>query len=398
MEGNFRGPLKMKLNIKKLNQEIMKLQNRITNLLSLLLLAGVVLLTSCEGNENPSPQGESILPESFGVDIPKSISDEGLVSSRYINGRTANDTIQGNDIYEHLGTFIKLGEGASELVQDIITGIRIYNIDRPMTLTFESDDDGRTKTLVVEEGPEFEGEVWEYVLTMTDTDSEGNDDGGKAMQIIWNRSPIEGIAILKPYNLNRDENPEADDAVLRIDYSETGELGYLAHMMVSISGLPLPNALDEPWAMESLKMFAGRSGDVVDVYGNSNHPNAIFFAGNAGFNWAFVASGDDSDDLGVAEVGLPPSDLDESSREVLLDYYSIKNVFTREISDVWPGLDPAIIDAYLHNTEGPGYFGPDGFISGGDSPGEEWDVLVERLQLLSPYNPTEVSNLAITFK
>lgn len=98
------------------------------------------------------------------------------------------------------------------------------------------------------------------------------------------------------------------------------------------------------------------------------------------------------------KVGLPPSSLDEPSRDVLLDYYSIKNVFTREINAVWPGLDPAILEAYLMNTEGPGYFDSDGFISGGTSPGEEWDELAERLELLSPYNPKDISNLTLEFK
>jgi len=144
-------------------------------------------------------------------------------------------------------------------------------------------------------------------------------------------------------------------------------------------------------------MFAGKSGDFIDVYGNSNHPNAIFFAGNAGFNWAFVASGDESKNIGAAKVGLPPSNLDEPSGEVLLDFYSIKNVFTREINAVWPGLDQAIIDAYLVNTEGPGYFDSEGFVSGGVSPGDDWDVLVERLENLSPYNPKEISNLTVEF-
>lgn len=390
----------MKLN-KKLNQEIMKLQRLSFNLLSLLFIAGVVLLSSCEGNENPTPQGESILPENFSVDIPNAISDETLVSNaRYGNARTATDTLQGNDIYEHVGSFIHVGEAAAEIVEEIITHIRIYNIDRPMVLSFEGDDDGRTKNLVVEADADFDGVVWDFVLTITDADSEGNDDGGKALQIFWNHTtnPIEGIAILKPYNIDRDGDQWAGDATFRIDYSEAGEHGYEAHMIVSIAELPTPDPLDDPWAMDGLKLFAGRDGDIVDVYGNSNHPNAYFFSGDAGFNWAFVASGNDETDIGVAEVGLPPSNLDDPTRSVILEYYSIKDVFTREISDLWPGLDQSIIDAYLHNTEAPGYFGTDGFIAGGTSPGEDWDVLADRLQDLSPYNPKEISNLSIDFK
>ena len=146
-------------------------------------------------------------------------------------------------------------------------------------------------------------------------------------------------------------------------------------------------------------MFAGKKGDVVDVYGNTNHPNAILFSGNVGFNWAFVASGNDVTDIGVAEVGLPPSDLDESDRDVLLKDYSIKNVFTTEINSVWPGIDPDLLAAYLTNTAAPGYFdNKNGFISGGVSPGAEWDVLTNRLTALSPYNPKSTSELVVTFK
>ena len=392
----------MKLKLKEnLNQKIMKLRKLSLNIISLLFIAGVVLLTSCEGNETPTPQGESILPENFSVDIPDAISNENVVvNGRYRSARTAADTLRGNDIYEHLGSFIHIGEAAAEIVEDIILGIRIYNINRPMVLSFEGDDDGRTKNLVVEADPEFDGESWDFMLTITDADSEGNDDGGKALQVFWNHTtdPIKGIAILKPYNINRQDDADAGDATFRIDYSEAGEHGYDAHMIVSIAELPTPDPLDEPWAMDGLKMFAGRNGDVVDVYGNSNHPNAIFFAGNAGFNWAFVASGNDADDIGVAEVGLPPSNLDDPTRNVLLEFYSIKNVFTREINDVWPGLDQSIIDAYLFNTAAPGYFDSDGFIAGGTSPGEDWDVLAERLQDLSPYNPKEISSLSLSFK
>lgn len=144
-------------------------------------------------------------------------------------------------------------------------------------------------------------------------------------------------------------------------------------------------------------MFAGRKGDVVDVFGNSNHPNAILFSGEVGFNWAFVASGDDSRHTGVAEVGLPPSSLASDNREVLLKEYSIRNVFTREITSVWPDIDQQLLDTYLASAAAPGYFGSNGFISGGESPGTEWDALASRLENLTPYSPAEVSSLNVTF-
>lgn len=150
--------------------------------------------------------------------------------------------------------------------------------------------------------------------------------------------------------------------------------------------------------MSGMKMFVGKKGDIVDVYGNSDHPNAVFFSAETGFSWSFVASGNDQLDIAVSEVGLPPSNLDEPSRTVLLEDYSIKNVFSNQIYTLWPNIDQTSVDAYLHNTEAPGFFNSNGFIQGGTSPGSEYDELEGRLPLMSPYNPNEISMLDIEFK
>ena len=362
------------------------------------ILIGLILglfffFSSCEKDEDIPKQDESILPASFMVDIPNAISQ-----SQSTQKSATVDTLRGNQIYKHLTTFIHVGEGAAEVVEDIMTAIAVHKINKPMSFSYESNDDHRVKNLEVVANSSFDGSTWEFQLTITDADSEQNADGGKAIQIFWNRNPVDGIAILKPYNIDREHDGDAGDAMFRIDYSETGDRGYDAHMLVWIAGLPLDNALDNPYSMSTLKMFAGKKGDIIDVYGNSDHPNAIFFAGNSGFNWAFVASGMKDLDIGVAEVGLPPSNLDEPSRSVLLEYYSIKNVFTREIYDVWPYIDSTAVAAYLYNTDAPGYFDNYGFVSGGTSPGSEYDEIESRLPNMSPYNPKEISNLAIVFK
>ena len=188
-----------------------------------LFLMTSIFYFGCEPQPDiPTPEA-SILPERFGVDIPNSLSSEYGMS----NGRTAAiDTLKGNEIYLHLNVFINVGEEAANIVGDIIRGIRIYQINKPMSLSFESDDDGRTKNLVVKENPSFDGENWEYMLTITDASSESELDGGKGLQIFWNRYPIKGIAILKPYNINREEDFEFGEAIFRIDYREAGEHGY----------------------------------------------------------------------------------------------------------------------------------------------------------------------------
>lgn len=366
-----------------------------------LLAIGIfsLILTSCENNEAVEPQPD-LLPTKFSVDIPSSLSNQNSVANGRISGRIQEDTLKGNDIYLHLNTFIAVGDGAAHLVEEFIEGIRKHKIDRILTLSYTSEDDNRIKNMVVLSDVTFEDKTWDYQLTITDADSEKEPDGGKALQIFWNKSAlVKGIAIVKPYNCNRLENANVKDALFRIDYTEGGALGYDAQMEVSISGLPLENPLENPYSVSALKMFVGKKGDVVDVFGNTNHPNAVLFSGTAGFNWAFVASGHDVKNIGVAEVGLPPSALDEADRDVLLKEYSIKNVFTNEIMAVWPGIDQNLLNAYLTNTAAPGYFdNKKGFLAGGTSPGADWDVLAARLPALNPYNPKSISELTLTFK
>ena len=361
-------------------------------------LALSILLPSCQTNPEVAPQ-EDLLPKSFRVAIPAAISNQTVANGGRI-GRTKGDSLRGNDIYGNLNTFIAVGELGSKTVEAFIDGIRKYHIDRVLSLTYVSDEDNRTKNLVVVSQVTYEGKTWDYELTITDVEAQGQSDGGNALQIFWNKtSLVKGIAIIKPYNCDRVKNGNAKDAIFRIDYTEGGELGYDAQMEVRIAGLPLESPLTNPFSIGSLHMFAGKKGDVVDVYGNSNHPNAVFFSGDTGFNWAFVASGSDPKDIGVAEVGLPPSNLDNGDRTVLLKDYSIKNVFTNKIYATWPAIDPNLVAAYLVNTAAPGYFSSKkGFLSGGVSPGAEWDVLAARLEALSPYNPLLTSNLVVTFK
>jgi hypothetical protein len=334
--------------------------------------------------------GNEIFPENFSVDIPSSLSSD---NSKAIKSEVLN----GNLIYLHLQTFIFVGEGAGEIVESIMNSIREYNLSQEMTFSIQSEEDGRTKNFVIVEQSEFEGQTWEYELTMTDADSENNEDGGMALQIFWNKSPINGIAILKPYNINRTENELSTTAVFRVDYTEARN-DYEAAMTVYISGLPVPSPLVEPYAMETLKMFAGKKGDIIDVYGNSNQPNAAFFSTETGFNWAFVASGNDSLNIATAEVGLPYSSLNTTDREVILKDNSIYNVFYNSLVATWPNVDPIEWEAYLQNTQAPGYFGEGHFIQGGTAPSDLYYDLSNSMNLLSPYNPFEISNLSVEFK
>ena len=374
----------------------MKTKNLILSLLVVFSFA--IVMQSCQEDPEPIVSSDSILPSKFSVDIPNSISNN---DAKHLKG-TKEDSLSGNEVYEHLNTFIYIGEAAAEIVEEIMIAIRVNEINRPMSFSYKGDDN-RTKNLTVVENSFFDGVTWSYQLTITDAESESNSDGGNAMQIFWNNYPVQGIAILKPYNIDRINDSEAGDAVYRIDYSEAGEHGYDASMIVSIAGLELADPEVDPYSINSLKMFVGKKDDIIDVYGNSNHPNALFFTDETGFNWAFVASGKESIDIGVAEIGLPPHTLDETSRVVLLEDYSIKNVFSDQITDwfleTW-GIAPdqASLSTYLRNADAPGYFDSEGFVQGGVSPGVEYDELVSSIQSLVPYNPKSVNDMTIVFK
>jgi hypothetical protein len=355
---------------------------------------GLILFASCQ-KENLKDEQTDILPQNFKVDIPSSISRTVTVTNK-------DGVMNGNEIYQHLNNFIKIGEGAADLVEILMNGIRRYHLNQAMAFSYTSDEDSRVKNVQVLENVQFENLTWEYQLNIIDAESISNTDGGYAMQIFWNKYPVKGIAILKPYNINRGENLNNPNAIFRIDYSEASENGYDSQMTVAIAGLPTPAT--DIFAINSLKMFVGKKGDVVEVYGNTNHPNAVLFTTtNKGFNWAFTASGDDVLNIGTAEVGLPPSTLNSNSRSVILKDYSIKNVFSARINEWYMqtyGVTPSQtqLDIYLVNTQAPGFFNNNGFVVAGLSPTAAYDRLVTSMNSLTPYSPYEISNLTLNFK
>lgn len=356
----------------------------------LILLIGFVF-TQCKKDE-PEEQvpAKSVVPSRFKVDIPESISS-GELQKKSLQ----SDTLAGNEIYQHLRTFIGIGEGAADVVNNLMVAIAVYNINKPMNLTFIGDKDQRPKNLVVVENSVFENTTYEFQLTVIDANSSTEADSGNAIQVFWNTNPIKGTAILKPYNIDRTSTPSLPDAIYRIDYSEDGSLGYDAHMFVSIAGIPLTA---DRFAINSLKLFAGKKGEIVDVYGNSNHPNAQFFTNETGFNWAFVASANKTENVGIAEVGLPPSNLNSTSRTEILGTYSLYNVFLNQVQIAYPGASEADIAPYLVNTQAPGYFNNTGFLQGGTAPNANYAAIEARIGNLTPFSPSSVSNLTLSFK
>ena len=244
--------------------------------LSLLFLCSIPVWASCSSRPVKIPL--IMVPEwtripSFPINCPLTSPLLFRRICQRLKSAPVVDTLKGREIYGHLEVFHTHGRPRrTHLVKHIIYAIRRYNIDQVKTVTYESEDDGRIKNLVVVEAPEFEGRTWEYGLTITDAESEGEDDGGIGMQIFWRQESQGGITLIKPYNLDRTNESDMAQAMFRIDYSGAGELGYDHHMIVSIADMPSIDPLLAPFAMDGMKMFVGQKGDNVDVYGNSSHP------------------------------------------------------------------------------------------------------------------------------
>lgn len=406
-----------KLNVRcltNLNENVMKMKTgkserngfgkirSFSAIFGMLAISSALFFTACEQDDPiPNNQTETILPERFKVDIPSALSSDNTLKSATLKSGQ-NDTLQGGEIYASLKVFIAIAEGAADVTEAIIKSIVGHNIENVNEVTFTSDEDGRVKHAIVTKDVTYDGREWQYELTITDQESEGNEDGGIGLQVFWNNSPIEGIAMIKPANTNHNDINNDGPAIFSVEYSEKGMGDYESYMIVKITDLPVEEGDDARFACNAIKLFVGKKGDIVDVYGNSNHPNAKFFTDDTGFNWAFVASADRNLNIGVAEVALPPTTLDSDSREVILKEYSIKNVFTMQVNQwfmenyhVVP--DSAVLAGYLHNADAPGYFNSREFIQGGTAPNDSYSEIEGRLNALTPYNPKEISELDIQF-
>lgn len=341
-------------------------------------------------NDDKADQGTGNIPTDVVVDVPSAISSESASGKK----SGIQDTITGGEVYGYTRTFIHVGEAAAEAVEGIMAAISTYNLNKAMTVKFTSENDGREKTLVVTEEVIFETATYEFKAQITDS------DGSLGLEVFWNTNPVEGIAIAMPYNIDRTMNEAFAETMYRIDYSETGASGYEKDMTVSIDGNPM--ILSDIYGLDNLKMFVGLNGDIVDVFGNSNHPNAKFLTDSTGYGWAFVATGSQSNNVAKAKIALPPSDHPDNTD--LFKDYLMKDVLKAQIyAEFGKTYDSALIDlflpTYLANAEAPGYFNENGFVSAGANvPSVTGFSELHDMSNLTPYIPKEIKELVILFE
>ncbi len=357
------------------------------------LLALLVLVWGCsEDDGGPAPDfngglSSDIFPSTFTVDIPDALSFDGNAPA---SGRISHDEEfdGGADIYEALRIFIWVGEASAEILEGTITEIVAHDFDNLVAFSLISDDDGRQKDFEIKQQVTYGGQSFEFELTMFD------EDGAQGAQLIWSRDPARVVAILRPYDIDRTEGMGSKDVFYQIEYAEN-QGDYEASMVVSITNIQE----EDKDFLDNMKMFVGKNGDVIDVYGNSNHPELTILDPDfqGGRNYAFVARGDEVQDIAVAIVGLPPSSV--SMLEGLLEEYSVYNVFEQEMIAV--GItNPDIIEFILQNAHSPAYFiGEDGFVGSGDNVPEHPGFTADFRDLsgLSPFVPKEIKELELEF-
>lgn len=365
------------------------------------LLVILIFAASCnkEKEKEPQPTSGNVMPSKMSINVPNSISSSTKGTGRLNSAHCApSDTIKGCEIYELLRVFIEIGNNSGKIVDFLMTAISQNNINKAMTFQLTGDKDGRTKDYVVVENPvDSTNKTWEFKLEVKDSTN-------IALQVWWNRNPVEGLVILNLYHIDRVDNPDVINLMYQIEYSENKAItGYDGRMIVTLTGFP-SDPVDK-WFVNNFKMGVGINGSIVDVWGNSNHPNAVFIdtIKAPGRNYAFVAHGDTARDIGVAELAIVPSTV--TTNDTILTGFALYDVLFEELETVWgpfTSTDSANVAGFLQEAKAPGYFmDTRGFVSAGNCPtpcDPGFTTSFIDLSGLTPFIPNDVANQTISWR
>lgn len=368
-------------------------------MLGVLLSAASVI--SCNKDDNNSgPDAQNTFPDRLTVDIPSELS---TLSSTKSGAATADEKFDGKAMYANLRMFIGIAHGGAAYLDAMMNAIRVHKLNQPLDLEYaDTDDNGRIKHLVVKENQNYGGTEFRFGLSITDAvdEAEGN---GPGMQIFWSGNPVRGIAIIKQKYLNHSQN-DLGGATVMIEYTEASLADYDAEMIISIADLDMKSPEVDKFSADRIKLFVGKKGDVYDLYGNSNHPNAYFGTKKPteiGLNYAFVASADDANNRAVAEIGLPPMSLQAVTKAQIIDAYTVRKVLIEAVArDYNLTLEAtenseSFKNAAL-NIDPPAFFANGSLVSTGTAPSAEYEGLIARKNALAPYSPKMVAEMKIS--
>ncbi len=349
--------------------------------LIILLLISSILTSSC------SKKKGDIVPDDMDIDLSDAISVPDLEKKAFIPG---DSIISGRDLYQRLRTLIYVGDQAGTLLNNYLSELNQYEISGPKIFTYFGDQDGKIKSVIVDEQVSYNNQLWDYSLTVTDA-------GNPAMRIYWNVNPREAIAIFSPQGMNSN-TVFMKNAIVYIEYSESASL-FDKTMLITISNMDVSS----PGNMSKLKMFIGLKDGVAHIYGNTIHPEDYLINESLTISrsWAFKAKNDLIRDIAVAKCALPPSATTADGMLNLWDDYSMDKILEQEIKTVYPGIPQQDLVNYINSAKGRAYFiGSQGFISN-DTDVPENDgftpAFIDLSGIAEPWVPKEVFEMTVSF-
>ena len=306
----------------------------------------VVILSGCADLQIQNPREivvNEILPENFTIDIPDVISQP----VPFVDGHLTEDIIQIEVIYDNIRGIVAAGEASTDVLNGFLDELRAANIDSAVSFSIISTIDGRRKDINISRG--F---LTPYHMTI---DDEG---GERAVEMSWGNEPPRVSGTIKPFNVDRSLDEALAETFYSFRYSDDDQ-DYDESVILSINNFP------DSAGFTNMMMFAGRKGDIIDIFGNSYHPDIMLidpsFVG--GRNYVFTARVNRQQNVGFATLSLPPSAVD--GIDEIYNDFSLFSVLEEELESVGNTDDEFTAD-YLMTATPPAFFvGDEGFVSSG---------------------------------
>ena len=361
-----------------------------------ILLASI--FSSCKDNDTITVPLTGVIPGNVIIDIPEALSKTD--SMNLVKNDSAT-LINGTKIYENLRNYIYIGEASSLMMQNTLNKVSELNIKQTMNTSYLSTKDNRIKNVSVHEQVSYSDSrsVWDFELIISD-------NGNKALEIVWNLSPLKGIVTMQPHYLNLNNLDLDNETMYKITFNSAGNDMYEETVEIEIAGLPVNEV--HSLNPDNLKMFVGKNADTIDVYGNSNHPNAVLYdsTNTYGLNWMFIARADQDLNIGVAKIALPYAN--EFDTTDVWTEYAMDVVISKDAHKYWdprvgdfgqPYVD-SIIGVYMQNTNSPAYYDTTGFVSCGKDSIPDHSIYTDdflNLPGAGTYIPNDIKELTIKF-
>ncbi|NOY37036.1 MAG: hypothetical protein GXO83_05620 [Chlorobi bacterium] len=350
-------------------------------ILFIVILGAPFLFQDCQ-----KKKGENVVPDNLKIGVSDAISFPDLDKKKSLE--LIPDTLSGRELYQTLRTLVYISDFSSDMIQGAIEFVHNQDITGPVSFSYTSPDDGQVKYLEVKQDFIYDKQQWQFGLTIND------ETEGKGLLVVWNLYPLKVIAILHPMAYNTKSVSERK-ALIKVEYNEDSQ-NFDRTMIVSASGLDSLNAD----YISRLKVFFGQKGDIVYLYGNYNMPFSYIFDPSEvrGRSWSFKAKNNVKLDIAVARVAMPHINLGDIS--TLWTDYALDKVMVEEMTNVYPLLDTATINAYVQNAIGKAYFvGKQGFVSNDTNIPAVEGFTNEFLDLsnMNPWPPAEIENMTIDF-